>query len=248
MADSRNPTGSRTLRQTSLEEGFSGCNSLFSQVIRISVYTRKRERLSPQKTPDYSDSPPEVSEVPLVDVNELSPSENREASTNSVFTACPLNQLGESLDSLKSPIHHLPRLRWSQGHKVFFDVSYYSYGMIFGFQCSVVSSIPFVPFPERYVDKWSEYFVRLPCSPESLYPVTENGKKSLIARWNLIEKCLRQRISTPSELQKLHGRYGLFANHKLSDTQTENWSHCIHLLVLPTRLSKTVFLDMKELS
>ncbi|KAF7248936.1 hypothetical protein EG68_09530 [Paragonimus skrjabini miyazakii] len=189
MADSRKPTGSCTLRQTSLEEGFSGCNSLFSLVIRISVCTRKRERLSSQTTSDYSDSPPKVSEVPSVDVNELSPPGNREVSTNSFFTACPLNQLGESLDSLKNPINHLPPLRWSQVHKIFFD-------------CSAVSSIPLVPFPERYVDKWSEYFVRLPCSPESLYPVTENGKKSLIARWNLIEKCLRQRISTPSELQE----------------------------------------------
>ncbi|KAF6778510.1 hypothetical protein AHF37_02293 [Paragonimus kellicotti] len=107
----------------------------------------------------------------------------------SVFAGCPLNQLGESLDSLKNPINHLTPLRWSQEHKIFFD-------------CSAVSSIPFVPFPEHYVDKWSEYYVRLPCSPKSLYPVTENGKKSLIARWNLIEKCLRQRISTPSELQE----------------------------------------------
>ncbi|KAA3681438.1 poly(ADP-ribose) glycohydrolase, partial [Paragonimus westermani] len=123
MTDFRKPTGSRTFRQTSLEEGFSERNSFFYQVIHISVCTRKREKLNPQTTPDY-------------------------------------------------------RL------------------------CSVVSGMPFIPFPERYVDKWSKYFVRLPCSPDSLYPVTENGKKSLISRWNLIEKCLRQRISTPSELQE----------------------------------------------
>ncbi|KAF8566618.1 hypothetical protein P879_04990 [Paragonimus westermani] len=188
MTDSRKPTGSRALRQTSLEEGFSERNSPFSQVIHISVCTRKREKLSPQTTPDYSDSPPRVS-VPSVDVNERDLSGSREVSTNAVFTAYPSNQLGESLDSLKNPINHLPPLRWNQRHKIFFDYS-------------VVSSMPFIPFPERYIDKWSKYFVRLPCSPDSFYPVTENGKKSLIARWSLIEKCLRQRISTPSELQE----------------------------------------------
>ncbi|KAG5444313.1 Poly(ADP-ribose) glycohydrolase [Clonorchis sinensis] len=96
--------------------------------------------------------------------------------------------MGEALALLKSPSYPLPTLCCRTGHRIFFTC----YGSEFN---------PRVPYPSSYTDNWSERFVRMPCSPESLYPIMENGKKDLVVRWTLIEKKLREPINSLQKLQ-----------------------------------------------
>ncbi|KER22836.1 poly glycohydrolase [Opisthorchis viverrini] len=67
--------------------------------------------------------------------------------------------------------------------------------------CSGSEFNPRVPYPSSYTDNWSERFVRMPCSPASLYPIMENGKKDLVVRWTLIERKLREPINSFQQLQ-----------------------------------------------
>ncbi|TGZ76124.1 hypothetical protein CRM22_000007 [Opisthorchis felineus] len=96
--------------------------------------------------------------------------------------------MGEALALLKSPSYPLPTLCCRTGHRIFFT-------------CSGSDFNPQVPYPSSYTDNWSERFVRMPCSPESLYPIMENGKKDLVVRWTLIEKKLREPINSLQQLQ-----------------------------------------------
>lgn len=41
------------------------------------------------------------------------------------------------------------------------------------FQCDSNPVKPPIPYPDDYQDKWNGLFVRMPCSPESVYPVYE---------------------------------------------------------------------------
>ncbi len=41
------------------------------------------------------------------------------------------------------------------------------------FQPHVRAGDPPRPFPDHYQDKWDAYHVRMPCSPENLYPVED---------------------------------------------------------------------------
>ncbi|CAH8663180.1 unnamed protein product [Schistosoma rodhaini] len=98
------------------------------------------------------------------------------------FKGDPLEEL-----TLSSPC--LPPLQPSRTHKVFF-------------RCDSNPVKPPVPYPDDYQDKWNGLFVRMPCSPESVYPVYEGGANSLISRWVVIEKALRNKIKSSDELKE----------------------------------------------
>ncbi|KAG6462644.1 poly(ADP-ribose) glycohydrolase isoform X2 [Manduca sexta] len=57
------------------------------------------------------------------------------------------------------------------------------------------------PKPQIGQDKWDQDHVRLPCSPESLYPVeNSNGETRLKKRWKMIEHALQHPITNSKEL------------------------------------------------
>ncbi|CAH8635806.1 unnamed protein product [Schistosoma guineensis] len=96
---------------------------------------------------------------------------------------------GDPLDELTSSSPCLPPLQPSRTHKVFF-------------RCDSNPVKPPIPYPDDYQDKWNGLFVRMPCSPESVYPVYEGGANSLISRWVVIEKALRNKIKSSDELKE----------------------------------------------
>ncbi|CAH8615909.1 unnamed protein product [Schistosoma mattheei] len=97
---------------------------------------------------------------------------------------------GDPLDELTSSSPCLPPLQPSRTHKVFF-------------RCDSNPVKPPIPYPDDYQDKWNGLFVRMPCSPESVYPVYEGGANSLISRWVVIEKALRNKIKSSDELKPI---------------------------------------------
>ncbi|XP_013781094.1 poly(ADP-ribose) glycohydrolase-like [Limulus polyphemus] len=59
------------------------------------------------------------------------------------------------------------------------------------------------PFPEKYRDKWDCNHVRMPCSPENLYPVKTPGSgRKVQSRWELIQKTLSAPIMSSWDLEE----------------------------------------------
>ena len=77
------------------------------------------------------------------------------------------------------------------------------------------------PYPENYKDYWDKNHVRMPCSPENLYP-TPN--KKIQKRWELIEGTLLQPFQTSKDLEEAV----LVYNHHYKDKWNfESWhSYC----------------------
>ncbi|CAH8628607.1 unnamed protein product [Heterobilharzia americana] len=96
---------------------------------------------------------------------------------------------GEPLKQLTLTSSSLPPLQPSQTHKVFF-------------RCDRKIEKPPTPYPDSYYDKWNGSYVRMPCSPENVYPTYEGGVNSLSSRWIMIEKALRQKIGSSHELKE----------------------------------------------
>lgn len=62
--------------------------------------------------------------------------------------------------------------------------------------------IPPKPFPDTFRDVWDAHHVRMPCSSQSLYPVTlKGGEKKLLSRWDLIKNALRKPIMNSYDLE-----------------------------------------------
>ena len=62
--------------------------------------------------------------------------------------------------------------------------------------------VPPKPFPDAFRDVWDAHHVRMPCSSQSLYPVTlKDGKKKLLSRWDLIKDALRRPILNSYDLE-----------------------------------------------
>ncbi|XP_048480301.1 poly(ADP-ribose) glycohydrolase [Plutella xylostella] len=57
-----------------------------------------------------------------------------------------------------------------------------------------------VPTPQRGEDKWDHDYVRMPCSPHSLYPYKLNGEDKLKKRWEMIEEALQDNIENSHDL------------------------------------------------
>lgn len=59
------------------------------------------------------------------------------------------------------------------------------------------------PFPEKYRDKWDCNHVKMPCSPENLYPVkTSGGGRKFQSQWELIQKALSAPIMSSWDLEE----------------------------------------------
>ncbi|XP_022098068.1 poly(ADP-ribose) glycohydrolase-like isoform X2 [Acanthaster planci] len=84
----------------------------------------------------------------------------------------------------------LPRLQPSHSHTVLF-------------RPHIRSGAPPRPFPDAYRDTWDAHHVRMPCSPENLYPVDDkNGQKKVQSRWELIETTLLKPIQNSWDLEE----------------------------------------------
>lgn len=67
---------------------------------------------------------------------------------------------------------------------------------------------PLVPYPEVLVDKWDGAHVRMPCSPQSQFPVElGSGTSTLGSRWELIESSLLAPIHDAYDLVKAIRKY-----------------------------------------
>ncbi|TNN07361.1 Poly(ADP-ribose) glycohydrolase isoform 1 [Schistosoma japonicum] len=102
---------------------------------------------------------------------------------------CVQYSRGDTLKQLTLTPSYLPPLQPSRTHKVFF-------------RCDSNSEKPPVPFPDDYHDRWDGLYVRMPCSPESVYPVCEGGANYLSSRWIFIEKALRNKIKCSTDLKE----------------------------------------------
>lgn len=86
------------------------------------------------------------------------------------------------------------------------------------------------PRPNRASHKWDAKHVRLPCAPESKYPVEgEDGTSDIDSRWNMIERALLRPINNTKQLQAAilsynttyKGQWGFGALHQLFDEQLD---------------------------
>lgn len=86
------------------------------------------------------------------------------------------------------------------------------------------------PRPYRATHKWDAKHVRLPCAPESKYPVeADDGTSDIESRWNMIERALLRPISNSKQLQAAilsynttyKGQWGFGALHKLFDEELD---------------------------
>ncbi|KAL1436454.1 hypothetical protein MTO96_049685 [Rhipicephalus appendiculatus] len=72
-----------------------------------------------------------------------------------------------------------------------------------------VKPCPLIPYPAVPVDKWDGMHVRMPCSPQSKYPLEQgsNGATKLRSRWELIENSLLGPIKDSHSLVKAIRQY-----------------------------------------
>ncbi|CAH2075967.1 unnamed protein product, partial [Iphiclides podalirius] len=111
------------------------------------------------------------------------------------------------------------------------------------------------PKPQMGQDKWDQHHVRLPCSKQSLYPVTdEKGETRLRKRWAIIENSLRKPIRNSQQLAsailsyntKFKNRWKFRALHKLfNESLEEEESQYFFDVTLP-QITKLV-LDLPKL-
>uniref|UniRef100_T1INV1 poly(ADP-ribose) glycohydrolase n=1 Tax=Strigamia maritima TaxID=126957 RepID=T1INV1_STRMM len=58
------------------------------------------------------------------------------------------------------------------------------------------------PYPSTYCDKWDDKHVRMPCSPQNLYPMDDGmGGKKIKDRWELIRSSLSKPITSAEDLR-----------------------------------------------
>lgn len=80
-----------------------------------------------------------------------------------------------------------------------------------------------MPYPDTYRDRWDKNYVRMPCSPENLYP-TPN--KKIQKRWELIENTLLQPFRTSQDLEEAI----LVYNHHYKDKWNfESWHSYVNI-------------------
>ncbi|XP_073978145.1 poly(ADP-ribose) glycohydrolase-like isoform X2 [Rhodnius prolixus] len=76
-----------------------------------------------------------------------------------------------------------------------------------------VENDAFEPYPEVKVDKWDAHHVRMPHSPQSLFPVSESRLES---RWPLVKAALKKDISSSKELESAIFSYNSKGSQKWS--------------------------------
>ncbi|EDV92130.1 poly(ADP-ribose) glycohydrolase [Drosophila grimshawi] len=99
----------------------------------------------------------------------------------------------------------------------------------------------------RATHRWDAEHVRLPCAPESKYPVeTDDGTSEIESRWGMIERALLRPISNSKQLQAAilsynttyKGQWSFRALHKLfNEDLDESESRCFFEDLLP-RISR----------
>lgn len=67
-------------------------------------------------------------------------------------------------------------------------------------------------YPRKYTDAWDTHHVRLPCSPQNVYPVPQgDGSSKIVKRWSMVSNALQDEISDVKQLQsailKYNSRY-----------------------------------------
>lgn len=106
-------------------------------------------------------------------------------------------------------------------------------------ESGILKPCPLQPYPAIAIDKWDGAHVRLPCSPQSQYPLEQgnNGATTLRSRWELIENSLLGPITDSHSLVKAIRQY----NGRVS----ANWNFkCLHKFLgqeLDSRESKIFF-------
>lgn len=59
------------------------------------------------------------------------------------------------------------------------------------------------PYPTHQTDKWSQGYVRMPCSAHSLYPIEQRtGSRSCRNRWEMIQEALLRSILSSQQLEE----------------------------------------------
>ena len=86
----------------------------------------------------------------------------------------------------------LPALKSSGNHAVLFQTS-----------GNLLMGIPH-PYPDKFRDVWDSNHVKMPCSQQSVYPVTvpEKKDKTLQPRWKLIRQAFSKPINNSYELEE----------------------------------------------
>lgn len=95
-----------------------------------------------------------------------------------------------------------------------------------------IKPCPLIPYPAVPIDKWDGTHVRMPCSPESKYPLEQgsSGGTRLGSRWQLIERSLLGPITDSHSLveaiRKYNGRGSVLWNfrclHKLFEEELDS--------------------------
>jgi len=106
----------------------------------------------------------------------------------------------------------LPSLQPSDDHSILF-------------RPHIIANKPPRPYPEVYRDHWNKSHVRMPCSPDNMYPTLD---KKIQKRWELIEGTLLQPFQTSKDLEEAILVYN---HHYKGKWNFESWhSYCnIHL-------------------
>ncbi|VDP70661.1 unnamed protein product [Schistosoma curassoni] len=142
---------------------------------------------------------------------------------------------GDPLDELTSSSPCLPPLQPSRTHK-----------------CDSNPVKPPIPYPDDYQDKWNGLFVRMPCSPESVYPVYEEAILSYNYRfksyWNfktLEQLCMMNLIPDGGNDNffgnTLSGICSLALNLPIFVTKVISCFSMVYNLLLKIKMSLLVF-------
>lgn len=106
-----------------------------------------------------------------------------------------------SLPYISSSNLNVPPVTPSHNHSVFVRLP-----------LSSAQDTPPESYPRKYTDAWDTHHVRLPCSPQNVYPVPQgDGSSRIVKRWSMVSSALQDEISDVKQLQsailKYNSRY-----------------------------------------
>ncbi|CAL4065748.1 unnamed protein product, partial [Meganyctiphanes norvegica] len=115
-----------------------------------------------------------------------------------------ISWLGSPLSSLSfinNSNLNVPRVTPSPNHSVLIRLP-----------LSSTLDMPPEPYPRKYTDAWNTHHVRLPCSPQNVYPVPQgDGTNKIVKRWSVVCSALQDEIKDVKHLQsailKYNSRY-----------------------------------------
>ena len=158
----------------------------------------------------------------VIEIDDSDGGDDESSAASLVREKSPISVASSSRSNTRSPDIDLPPWDGTPLSEIRFGPS--TYPVLPPLQSSATHAVLFrprlkpgqppTPFPEKFKDIWDSNHVRMPCSSQSVYPVSTNASsasassggssaaKTLVSRWDIINESLRKPIANSYDLEE----------------------------------------------